>query len=94
MIDSKTRRAAFALAARVQAAVANANTFAEWAPLVIEACRGCGYDAWITYDDAGGNAHSWAKQDFHKVRQVRNHPLVHVQLFDAIQQKPARRKAA
>lgn len=82
--DVKTERKARALAARVTAAIAGADTFEEWAPLVVAACRGCGGAVWLCYDDAGGSAHSWTKPQFHKVRQVRNSPTWGPMLFDAI----------
>jgi hypothetical protein len=85
MRDRKHETKARALAERMNAAVAGLNTFEEWAPVVIETLRGCGSNVWITYDDAGGNAHSWTKPDFHKVRQVRNHPVWGRKLFDAVE---------
>lgn len=80
----KTQDEARILGAKVEKAIAGADTFAEWAPLVVEACRGCGGGAWQCYDDAGGNAHRWVGEEFYKVRQVRNHPEWFRKLYDAI----------
>ncbi len=75
------------LAARMQRAIAGLETFQEWAPVVIATARGCGGPVFMCYDDAGGNVHSWAKQDFYKVRQVRNNPRDGRLLYDAVNAK-------
>jgi len=73
--NGSTKQEARELAARMNDAIDKLDTFAQWAPVVVEQCRGIGGAVWITYDDAGGNAHSWTAPNFHKVRQVRNHPV-------------------
>jgi hypothetical protein len=84
----KVAQAARELAAKMQAALAGVEAWQDYSRIVIDTVRGCGGDVWLAYDDAGGNAHSWAKQDFHKVRQVRNSPVLSRELFDAIQAAP------
>lgn len=75
------------LAARMNAAIGDIKLFADYAPVVVEQCRGIGGAVWRVYDDAGGNAHSWTKPYFHKVRLVRNSPVWGRKLDNAITDK-------
>ena len=84
------RQAARALADNMNAAIGKVDAFADFAPIVVEQCRGIGGAVWLTYDDAGGNAHSWTAPNFHKVRQVRNSPAWCKALSDAINSKAAK----
>ena len=73
---ANARRAAQALAQKINAAVAGQpETFAVWAPLIVAAMRGCGGSVWQAYDDACGNCASWVGEAGYMARQVRNHPV-------------------